>query len=103
MLLGGLSEMLVDQKRPPFTFSHGDLVSKHVQPTADDLAVDSLGIHQLQTTRDIAQWLGNRSSWLTAGKGEAEATAFLDQTDRGKLCFFGSNGVEQAGRHQVGV
>ena len=75
---------LVEEPAPGLAFGRRQLVAEPVRPAADHLPVDALLAHPGEAPRHVAQPLHDRPRRLAAGKGERQASAVLDQAQRGK-------------------
>src|SRR5437763_11081623 len=75
LVLRRLGEMAVDQAGPTLALLGRKLIAEHVEPAADGLARDLVGIEPLQPAGDVAERLRDRARRLVAGERKTETAA----------------------------
>jgi len=96
-------QRVVDEPAPGFAFGGGKLVAEHVDPAADHLAIDALAVHPGEPSRKVGERLRYRARRLAVRERKGEASAVLDQAQRGKSILRLGDGGQQVRRHQMGM
>jgi hypothetical protein len=96
-------QTIIGKPAPCLGFVARQLIAEHVNPTADDLAVDALLGHPCKPRRHIRQRFGHRARRFAAGKCKGNASAIFNLPDARKPRRIVADRGQQLRWHQMGM